>query len=127
MRALPHARIWYVIGLLLTAFVILICLLPQRDLPHVSLSDKIEHALAYVALALWFGGLLRLRSYPWLILALLVLGGGIEVAQGLMGLGRTADLRDFYADATGVGIGIALCLIGLRHWAVWLEWLWRRR
>ena len=127
MPRLLHARFWYALGLLLTLLVIVVCLVPQRDLPRMNISDKIEHALAYVALTLWFGGLFRPRSYGWIALWMLVLGAGIEIAQGLMGLGRTADIRDFYADAAGVAAGLALALIGLRHWVAWLEWLWQRR
>lgn len=127
MKRLPHAWGWYIIGVLMTLFVIVSCLVPARDLPRLPISDKIEHALAYFGLAAWFGGLLRLRDYGWLVLALLALGAGIEVAQGAMGLGRTADIKDFYADAVGVAIGVGLCLLGLRHWAVWMERLWRRR
>jgi len=43
--------------------------------------------VAYLALSLWFGGLLAPRDYFRLALGLLALGGGIEIAQGLMGLG----------------------------------------
>jgi hypothetical protein len=52
---------------------------------------------------------------------LLALGAAIEVAQGLMAIGRDADLHDFYADAGGVALGLGLCLAGLRHWARWVE------
>ena len=91
---------------------------------HVS--DKTEHFVAYFGLMLWFSGLVRLRRFAWLVLALLALGGGIEIAQGLMGLGREADWRDFFADAYGTGAGLLLALVGLRHWVRWLE-LWPRR
>ena len=82
--------------------------------------------MSYLVLALWFGGLLPVRRYAWLALALLALGGGIEIAQGAMGLGRTADWHDFYADAFGTAAGMGLCLAGLRHWVQWLE-QWPRR
>ena len=121
MSRLRHARIWYVFGAVLTLLVVVASLVPARDLPRLRVSDKLEHVLAYLALALWFGGLAAPRSYLRLALGLLVLGGGIEIAQGLMGLGREADWRDFEADALGVALGLSLCLAGLRHWAVWLE------
>jgi VanZ family protein len=121
-----HARVWYALGVVLTLIVVISSLVPARDLPHVRVSDKVEHLVAYLALALWFGGLVRLRHFPWLALALLALGGSIEIAQGLMGLGREADWRDFLANACGTGIGMALSLAGLRHWVRWLE-QWPRR
>ncbi|MFO1400499.1 MAG: hypothetical protein U1F06_10460 [Steroidobacteraceae bacterium] len=125
MARLPHARLWYALGVLLTTVIVVTSLVPTRDLPALRLSDKIEHALAFSALALWFGGLLPQRRYGWLALALLALGGGIEIAQGLMGLGRLADVRDLIADAWGIAFGLTLCALGLRHWAQLVERWWR--
>jgi VanZ family protein len=121
MATLRHARVWYVLGALLTLLVVIASLVPARYLPRLHVNDKVEHIVSYLALALWFGGLIAPRDYPRLALGLLVLGGGVEIAQGLMGLGRTADWYDFYADALGVALGLSLCLAGLRHWALWLE------
>lgn len=121
MKTARHHLTWYFLGALLTAVVIVSSLVPGEDLPHWRISDKVEHIVAYSGLALWFGGLMPPRRYVHLALALLALGGGIEIAQGLMGLGREADWRDFYADAFGVAVGISLCLAGLQHWASWLE------
>ena len=121
-----HARLWYALGALLTLAVVITSLLPARELPRVHISDKIEHLLAYLLLAIWFAGLVPVRRYLWLALALLALGGAIEIAQGLMGLGREADWRDLIADACGTGLGLLLALVGLRHWVRWLE-QWPRR
>lgn len=121
-----HARLWYALGALLILTVVVASLVPARELPRLHISDKIEHLLAYLSLAIWFAGLVPVRHYLWLALALLALGGGIEIAQGLMGLGREADWRDFFADAEGTGLGLLLGLIGLRHWVRWLE-QWLRR
>jgi hypothetical protein len=116
-----HHRRWYLLGLLLVLLVVYTGLAPGDDLPSVAMNDKFEHGLAYAALALWFGGLVPLRQYGALAVALVALGGGIEIAQGLMDLGRTADWLDFSADAAGVAAGLMLCLLGLRHWASWIE------
>ena len=124
--ALRYARAWYLVGAALTALVIIASLVPAHDLPHVRVSDKLEHLIAYSGLALWFGGLLAPHRYLPLALGLLALGGGIEIAQGLMGMGREADWRDFYADALGAAFGLSLCMAGLRHWASWLE-QWPKR
>ena len=127
MSALRHFRAWYLVGAILTLVVIISSLVPVHDLPHLRISDKLEHLIAYCGLALWFGGLLPPRGYLQLGLALLVLGGGIEIVQGLMGLGREADWRDFYADALGVALGLSLCMAGFQHWASWLEQWPKRR
>jgi hypothetical protein len=121
MNTHRHYRTWYLLGAVLTLVVIVSSLVPSEDLPHLRVSDKFEHLTAYTGLAIWFGGLLPPRRYVLLALALLALGGGIEIAQGLMGLGREADWRDFFSDALGVAFGLSLSLAGLQYWASWLE------
>jgi len=118
-----YRRLWWALGLALTLVVIVASLVPAHELPRtlLTINDKLEHIGAYFGLALWFAALFPVRSYPALALALLALGGGIEIAQGLMGLGRTADWFDFYADAFGVALGLGLGMAGLRHWVRWLE------
>jgi VanZ family protein len=126
-RVFNHWLFWYVVGFLLVAVVLVASLVPTRDLPSVSVNDKIEHFGAYAALALWFGGLTEPRNYYRLSLWLLVMGGGIEIAQGAMNIGRQAEWNDFFADGAGVVAGLALCLMGLRHWASWIEHWTRER
>jgi uncharacterized membrane protein YccC len=126
MNAVPNARFWHVVGGGLVLIVVVASLVPAGSLPHLGMTDKLEHMIAYGGLALCYGGLMAPRRYGYLGLALLVLGGGIEIAQGLMGWGREADWRDFYADAFGTAVGLALCMAGLRHWTSWADrWLIR--
>ena len=119
--SLRYRWLWYSIGALLTLLVIVSGLVPSSDLPRITLNDKIEHFCAYFGLATWFAGLVGMRHYLWLALLLLALGGGIEIAQGLMGLGREADWADFGADAVGTATGLLLAYGGLRHWPDWME------
>lgn len=121
MKALHRKRLWWTGGCLLGTFIVVSARAPTRDLPNLWLNDKLEHALAFMGLALWFAGLMERRSYPLLALALLALGGAIELAQGAMGLGRTADWHDWYADLAGTGAGLALGLIGLGAWTAKFE------
>lgn len=118
---LSHWLLWYVCGFAIILALLVTCLMPAEDLPSVDVSDKIEHLAAYLCLAIWFGGLLQPRSYLRLLLCLLALGGGIEIAQDLMKVGRHAEWNDFFADALGALAGLLLCLVGLRHWASWIE------
>jgi VanZ family protein len=125
-RILGHASFWYVIGSLLVLLVTYTSLAPASELPQVALNDKVEHALAYAGMALWFGGLLQRRHYLLLAIALIVFGGAIEIAQGAMQLGRTADVLDWAADSAGVALGLGACLLGLGQWVSWIERLTRR-
>ncbi len=114
-------RSFWLMGLLLVALVVVVCLLPARNLPGTGINDKVEHAFAFLVMALWFAGLAAKRDFVYLLLALVALGGGIEIAQGLMGLGRTADTLDLLADSVGATAGIALALTPLGRWVNVLE------
>jgi VanZ family protein len=121
---LPQLRypwVWFAVGLLMAVVITITSLVPASRLPTLDVSDKAEHALAHCALAFWFGGVLARCDYVFLALALVAFGGGIEVAQGLMDLGRQADLRDLAADVVGIGAGILLALTPLGRWAGWIE------
>ena len=124
LPSLRYPRAWIGAGLLIALAITVACLVPSRDLPALGVSDKFEHSLAFFVLAVWFAGVLSRRDFGYLALALIAFGGGIEIAQGLMGLGREADVRDLMADAGGVLAGIALALTPVGRWAVTIEsWL----
>jgi VanZ family protein len=118
---LGHWLTWYVIGVAMVLFVLVESLVPSSDLPSVNVNDKVEHFVAYLGLALWFGGLTETRRYVRLWVALAVFGGVIEILQGAMKLGRQAEWNDFFSDGAGALAGLLLCLAGLRHWASWIE------
>lgn len=112
-----HYRSWWIAGGIAMALAIVVAsLLPATDLPSVRIWDKLEHSFAYFALAAWFGGAVRPDRYLRLALALVALGIAIEIAQGAMGFGRTADLRDVLANAVGVAMGLAVALLGVSGW-----------
>jgi VanZ family protein len=92
-----------------------LALQPGPDLPGSLLgSDKVEHAVAFLALAV----LCRLswpRLSAWLVAPLLLTYGfGIEVAQASLTTGRTASLADLAADAAGLLAGLILVRL-FRH------------
>ncbi|MGE0582843.1 MAG: VanZ family protein [Steroidobacteraceae bacterium] len=117
MHPLRYRTWWIAGGILLALAIVVASLAPPADLPKVQLWDKFEHAFAFFVLAAWFGGVLRPDRYRWLALALVAFGVAIELAQGAMGLGRTAELRDVLADASGIVIGVAAArLIGADGW-----------
>ena len=122
-----YPRTWFFTGLALALLVTIACLVPGRDLPALGISDKLEHAVAYLVLAFWFASVMPHWDYLFLMLALLALGGGIEIAQGLMGLGREADLKDVLADVVGIIAGVGLALTPAARWVGVLEYLLARR
>jgi VanZ family protein len=118
---LRYPRVWFCFGLLLAAAITFTSLLPANQLPQIGISDKVEHAVAYLLLGFWFASVIARWDYVFVLLALVALGGGIEIAQGLMGLGRQADLRDFAANALGAAVGIGIAMTPLGRWAGLLE------
>ena len=121
-------RLWWVIGWAMVLYITVSCLEPARYVPNLHLWDKAEHALAFFGMTVWFGGLARRSRYPLVALAMAALGGGIEIAQGTMGLGRDADVVDFLADSVGITVALLLLYLGLGAWPRWVEGLlWRSR
>lgn len=118
---LRYRHLWFLLGVGIALAIAVVCLVPSQDLPDLKVSDKFEHAAAFGALSFWFGSIVVRRDYPGLLLALLAFGGFIEVAQGAMSFGRSADLHDLYADAIGIVAGLLLALTPLGGWARWIE------
>ena len=127
LPSLRYPRAWFGAGLLIATVITVTSLLPARDLPAFGISDKVEHAVAYALLAFWFASVMARRDFVYLALALLAFGGGIEIAQGLMGLGREADLLDLAADGVGIVAGVVLAATPLGGWAKVIEDLLARR
>ena len=107
----PFRRPWLWAGLwcVLVAVVVVASLVPIHDLPPVPPgTDKLEHSLAYFALA---AGAVQLFAKRLALLsvcvALALLGIGLEQAQAAMGLGRQMDPRDALANTVGVLAGLA--------------------
>jgi VanZ family protein len=100
-----------ILFLLAIAVVTLLSLLPQRDVPKVGVSDKLEHAIAYFGLAL-IGGLAfsTRHSLLYLFVFLCAMGGAIELLQSFSP-GRTPELADAVADAAGAAAGIFVALL----------------
>jgi VanZ family protein len=120
------AWLWWVLGVLLVAATINESL--QRDVWDVAKvlpNDKVMHFSGYFGLAFWFAGLARRSRYFVVGMMLMALGGVLEVAQGLMDQGRTADWWDMSANAAGVIVALGVCALGLGNWIVWIERLLR--
>ena len=110
-RALkPFRRPWLWSGLwsLAIALVVVLSLVPAPDIDVPPGSDKFEHLLAYAALSA-FAVQLYAR-WPSLLgagLGLVLLGIGLEYAQGALTATREADRWDALANTLGVIAGLA--------------------
>jgi VanZ family protein len=119
---LRHPKLWLLLGWLMVIGVVTASLVPSNVVEAVlgDLSDKLEHAAAYGALMLWFGGMSRRSLQLPIAVALVALGGIVELLQGLTPT-RMPDLTDLVADAGGVLLGLVLTMTVLAAWCQRIE------
>ncbi|HWI41703.1 MAG TPA: VanZ family protein [Verrucomicrobiae bacterium] len=113
MRQVPTHRGWAKVLLAAVAGTVAVLSLvpaPDKYLPdQLLLWDKLQHALAYSALAAAAGHAFRARSLRgWNRAALVAVAFGIlmEIAQGALTDTRAAEVADAVADAAGAYAGI---------------------
>lgn len=124
MRSLRYGLWWSGIGLSLVLVVLYFCLEPPGAGGVFLIPDKLSHALAFFGLTAWFAALVERRYYGLVAMLMLALGIAIELLQGWMALGRSAELADVYADAIGVALGLAISLPIRESWLQRVErWL----
>lgn len=110
-RALkPLRRPWLWSGLwsLAIAAVVVASLLPTANLPEVPGGDKLHHFFAYFVLAA--AAVQLYARWPSLLgagLGLVLMGVGLEHAQGVLTETRMADYWDAMANTLGVVAGLA--------------------
>ncbi|CAD2243944.1 VanZ family protein [Xanthomonas arboricola] len=116
LRPFQRPRLW--LGLWITAIlvVIAVCMGPPPEFPELpSNSDKAEHFLTF-ALLCW--GAVQLfatrRALLSVAFGLVLLGIGIEIAQGALTTNRSADPYDALADTLGILAGLCLAWTPLR-------------
>ncbi len=121
VAALRYRRWWQAAGYALVVALTVNSLIPWPQLAEApDHFDKWLHAGAYLTLTLWFCGVHERRHWPLVAAGLLLLGAGIEFAQGRTGY-RQADLADMAANAAGIGIGLAVAAAGADAWCRRLE------
>jgi len=126
LRAFRQPWQWVGLWAALIVAVIVVCLGPPPRIPDLpDNSDKAEHFLTYVMLA--FGAVQLFatrRALVWAGLGLVLLGVGIEVAQGALTVDRSADPLDALANTLGVGVGLLLGRGRAREWVLRVDgWL----
>lgn len=119
---LRFARLWFWIGVLLTASIILLSLInPPDQVKAVLLNDKLAHTLAYVVLMGWFAQIFHHRTARVVFVVIFVsMGIGIEFLQG-MTPHRQFELLDMAANTTGVLLAWILTYTWMGSVLVWFE------
>ncbi|WP_349985518.1 VanZ family protein [Stenotrophomonas sp. WHRI 8082] len=111
LKPLRHPRFWLAAWLAAVLTVIVVCLIPPPPLALPQGSDKVEHFLAYFLLA---GSAVQLYRrgavLAWAGIGLVLMGIGIEFAQGALTEARMADPADAVANTAGVIAGLATAL-----------------
>ena len=124
MRTLRFWPLWAVVGLVALGVLLYLCLEPAGQDGLFLIPDKLSHALGFFGLTLWFAALVERRLYVPVGLLMLAIGIGIEIAQDLMALGRSAEFADVYADLFGIVLGLSLSLASRDSWLQRIErWL----
>lgn len=116
MRLLLQLLYFSLLGLIL-----FLALSPDVSVMAGSENDKVNHFAAFITLAL-FARLLWPRTHILLpFLWLTALGAGIEILQGVMGLGREADFRDLAVNVAATAAGLMLAQGLLVTWKQQME------
>jgi len=108
---------WLPIGWLLVLLVVWGTLTPSPPGTLAVGGDKLAHVVAYLVLALWFGGLYSGAARGAHALGLAVMGVGLEFLQEAGGV-RQLEVADMLANGVGVFLGwflsrfLALSVVG---------------
>lgn len=109
MKPFRRPWLWSGVWCLAVAVVVVASLVPAPELASLpSGTDKLEHFLAYAALAA--GAVQLYARWPSLLgagLALVLMGIGLEHAQGVLTATRMTDGWDALANTFGVIAGLA--------------------
>jgi len=103
-------RVRLVLYALAVAILLVLCVLPNKDLPDPGAGDRFEHAAAWFVLTMTGYVLAPNRRLAIQAFAI-AYGVFIEVLQGLAPTGRHSDPLDFVADLQGVALAVALMLL----------------
>jgi VanZ family protein len=121
-------RLWVAAILALVAAIVAASLAPQQPVTAASISDKLGHYLAYFALALAVSGISTPRRLWRHMLACLLLGALLEVAQAVLTENRSAEWADLAANAAGIASAWLIAAQGRAGWGLRAgSWLASRR
>jgi len=109
LKPFRRPLLWAGLWVLAVAVVVVASLVPVSGLPDVPKNfDKVEHFVAYAALAAGAVQLFARRlSWGFVCVLLVLMGIGLEHLQAQMALGRMLDRADALANTLGVLAGLA--------------------
>jgi VanZ family protein len=115
-------RIWLTLGGIWVATVVYLSLASHPPEPmRFSNADKLEHALAYSFLMLWFCQVYQQHRSRIIVAGLLVaLGIGLEYLQRMTTY-RFFDYADMLANSAGVLLSLIFMKMGLGQIGIMLE------
>jgi VanZ family protein len=96
-----------------TLLILLLTTLPGQELPRVGVSgaDKLAHFVLFAGFGwLWMRDGRHAARVKWVLIAGLALALLTEAYQGIVPIGRSAELWDVFANASGLLAGIGV------HW-----------
>jgi VanZ family protein len=126
VRPLRWGSLWLAAGIAATLVGAYLALRPPTQLLPASIGDKLQHALSYVAMGLWFGALFQRRHLVRVALALFGFGLVIEGLQAVLPYGRMAEWPDVVANSSGILIAMLLTWVFEPSWMQRLErWVGR--
>ena len=120
MLPLRYSWYWLAAGGVLLALGLASALLPLSSRIPVTLNDKLLHAVAFLSFMVWFGGIFKARSRPYVVVALAAYGMLIELLQSFTPT-RQAEFLDLIADVLGILLGWAVTAAGASLWCAKLE------
>ncbi|MEP6907464.1 MAG: VanZ family protein [Pseudoxanthomonas sp.] len=121
IKPLRWPGLWLGAWTLAIVALIVICLIPLSGLPPLPAnSDKVEHLAGYLVLSAAAVQLFHGRALWFAAAGLVLLGIGIEWAQGLTTY-RSSDPYDALANSVGVLLGTATTLTPWRDLLLRIE------
>ena len=104
--------IYRTLAILSCVGVVAAALLPDNDGQiHMTDIDKVDHIIAFGTLSVLAVLALPKTSSLWIGAALVMLGGAIELIQGLPIVHRDCSVWDWLADTVAIALGLALVKI----------------
>lgn len=128
LKPFRRPRLWSGLWMLAIALVVALSLIPAPDLGSLPMgSDKLQHLLAYAALA---AGAVQLYARRLALLSacvcLGVLGIALEHAQGTLTDYRMMDANDALANGIGVLVGLTTVFTPWRDALLRFDARWSR-